>query len=83
VRGNTCRGGARGRCLIGGKQLGGEQVVAPSCETDFEIFTKMPLASFCKLLTNFLKKLKKLQKQKLLKFSNPRTFLIKTFSNSA
>jgi hypothetical protein len=43
-------------------------------KTDFEIFTKIPLTPFCKLLPNFLKKLKKLQKQNLLNFSNPTTF---------
>ena len=43
---------------VGGKQLrgaGGKQAVAILI---FEIFTELPLSLFCKLLTNFLKKLK-------------------------
>jgi hypothetical protein len=44
--------------MAGGKQLGGKQEVAPCCETDFEIFMKLPLTLFFKLLKNFLKNLK-------------------------
>ena len=43
---------------VGGMQLrgvGGKQAVAILI---FEIFTELPLSLFCKLLSNFLKKLK-------------------------
>ena len=43
---------------VGGKQLSGEQEVAPCSILIFEIFTELPLSSFYKLLPNFLKKLK-------------------------
>ena len=48
---------------VGGKQLGGEQEVAPCSNLIFEIITELPLRSFYKLLTNFLKKLKMSKKE--------------------
>ena len=52
----------RKRC----KMIGGDNCVAPAASREvalgwiliFEVFTELPLCLFCKLLTNFLKKLK-------------------------
>ena len=46
---------------VGGQQLrgaGGKQEVVFGFIWIFELFTELPLSSFCKLLTNFLKRLK-------------------------
>jgi hypothetical protein len=58
VRGHACEDGTRERWPIGGKQLGGEQEVAPCFQLTFELITKMPLKVISELLSKILQKLK-------------------------
>jgi hypothetical protein len=50
VCGHACGDDARERWPIGGKQLGGEQEVAPCFQLTFKLITKMPLKVITKLL---------------------------------
>jgi hypothetical protein len=67
----------------GGRRTPAKREVAPCSQTDFQVFTKNATDRNSQITFNFFIELEILQIQKLLKFSDPTTFSIKPFSNSA